>query len=194
MSDGEKDALTIVFSMGNFSKEEIKEISDAFSDVAPIQQRFYARDSAEVLPAILIFSLGLVLGSIAGGFFEAIGSDIYQKAKKKAVDSLKGKERPTLVFEMSYKDVKISISTTTNDEGTLNHVFDTINKAKDLAVSELDKKETPEMTEIALGFDKDWKLIEGTNWKPMGKPKVIKFYEYNKETGKWELTRDWSDN
>jgi hypothetical protein len=193
MSDAEKDALTIVFSTGNFSKEEIKEISDAFSDVAPIQQRFYARDSAEVLPAVLIFSLGFALGGIAEGFFRAIGSEIYQKAKKKVIDSLKGKEKPTLVFEMSYKGVKISISTTTNDEGTLNHVFDTIYKAKDLAVSELDKKETPEMTEIALDFDQDWKLTEGTNWKPMGKPKVIKFYEYNKETGKWELTRDRSD-
>jgi hypothetical protein len=193
MSDGEKDALTIVFSMGNFSKEEIKEISAAFSDIAPIQQRFYIRMSAEVLPAVLIFSLGFVLGGIAEGFFRAVGADIYQKAKKKVVDSLKGKEKPTLRFEMFYKDVKISVSATTNDEDTLNKVFDTINKAKDLAVSELDKKETPEMTEIALGFDKDWKLVEGMNWKPMDKPRVVKFYKYNEETGKWELTRDWSD-
>jgi hypothetical protein len=84
MSDGEKDTLTIVFSEGNFSEEEIKEISDAFSDVSPIQQRYYVRMSAEVLPAVLIFSLGFVLGNIAKGFFEAIGSDMYQKAKKKS--------------------------------------------------------------------------------------------------------------
>jgi hypothetical protein len=94
---------------------------------------------------------------------------------------------------MVYKDVKISISATTSDEDTLNKVFDTINKAKDLAVSELEKKETPEMTEIALEFDKDWKSVEGTNWKPMDKPRVIKYYEYNKETGKWELKRDYSN-
>jgi hypothetical protein len=194
MSDGEKDALTIVFSMGNFSKEEIKEISDAFSDVAPIQQRFYVRMSAEVLPAILIFSLGFALGGIAEGFFRAIGSDIYQKAKKKVVDSLKRKEKPTLQFEMFYKDVKISISATTNDEDTLNKVFDTIKKARDLAVSELDKEKTPKMTEITLVFDKNWKLVEGMNWKPMDKPRIVKFYEYNKETGEWELTRDWSDS
>jgi hypothetical protein len=49
------------------------------------------------------------------------------------------------------------------------------------------------MTEIALGFDKDWKLVEGMNWKPMDKPRVVRFYKYNEKTGKWELTRDWSD-
>lgn len=136
--------------------------------------------------------MGFVLGSIAEGFFRAIGSDIYQKAKKKAVDSLKGKEKPTLRFEMLYEGVKIAISATTSDEDTLNRVFDTISKAKDLAVSELEKKETPEMTDIALDFDKDWKLVEGMNWRPMDKPRVVKFYEYNKETGEWKLTRDWS--
>ena len=59
---------------------------------------------------------------------------------------------------------------------------------------EIEKKETPEMTEIVLGFEKDWKLVEGMNWRPMDNPRVRKFYEYNKETEKWELKRNWSSN
>ncbi len=192
-NDEEKEALVIVFSDNDFSGEEITQISDAFSAIVPIQQRCHMTLSAKAMPAVLKFSLGAVVGNIAEGFFGAIGSDSYQKAKKIAIDSLKIKETPTLRFEMLYKDVKISMCVTTDDESILSKAFDTIGKAKDLAISELDKKETPQMTEISLGFDKDWKFADGANWRPMNRPRVVKFYQYNGETGKWELTRDWKE-
>ncbi|MCW4047804.1 MAG: hypothetical protein NWE99_09665 [Candidatus Bathyarchaeota archaeon] len=55
------------------------------------------------------------------------------------------------------------------------------------------KKETPEMTEIHLGYDGSWKLIDGQNINYTATPKIVKFYKYSQETGKWELTHDLSD-
>lgn len=117
----------------------------------------------------------------------------YQKAKQKVISILKNKEKPTLKFEMSYKNTKISIESVTNDEQELNKVFDTIDKARDLAINELERKETPEMTNVTIIYNGDWMLDSGMNWKPLDKPRVIKFYEYDKKTGKWKKTRDWSE-
>jgi hypothetical protein len=136
--------------------------------------------------------LDFVAGSIADGFFKAMGSDLYKKAKEKTINAIKNKEKPTVIFEMKYKETEISIRATTNDERTLEKVFDTINEAKEIAVSEIDKEETPKMTKLEMVFDGDWQLNGGTNWQPVGKPRTVKFYEFNKKTGKWELTRDWS--
>ena len=144
--------------------------------------------TAEILPAVLIFSIGFVLGSIGQGFFKAMGSDLYRIAKKKVIRILRSKQSPTLIFEMSHKGTKISIVSKTNDEKILNDVFDTIDKAVDIAINELDKKETPEMTKMKIHYDNGWILNSGENWKP---PKVVKFYEYDKKTSKWKLTRDW---
>jgi hypothetical protein len=185
------DKLEIAFST-NFSKEEVTEVTETFSEILPVDQRLYIRMSAEVLPAVLIFALGFVAGSIADGFFKAMGSDLYKKAKEKTINAIKNKEKPTVIFEMKYKETEISIRATTNDERTLEKVFDTINEAKEIAVSEIDKEETPKMTKLEMVFDGDWQLNGGTNWQPVGKPRTVKFYEFNKKTGKWELTRDWS--
>jgi len=140
-----------------------------------------------ILPAVLILIL------IGDSFFQAIGSDLYQKAKEKVVKAFKKKEKPTLEFRVKYKNTEISIGTTINDEKILQKVFDTIDKARELAVCEIDKKETPEMTDINLGYDEGWKLIDGQNLNYNSTPKVVKFYKYNKETGKWELTQDLSN-
>ena len=43
-----------------------------------------ARLSADVLPPVLTFTLGFISGAIATGFFKALGSDLYEKAKQSA--------------------------------------------------------------------------------------------------------------
>ena len=181
------EALRIVFSQGNFNSDEIEEITESFSKIVPVEQLYYARDSAEILPAVLIFSIGFVSGSIAQGFFKAVGSDLYRIAKEKVIRRLKNKQNPTFILKMSYRDTKISIASRTNDERELNQIFDTLDKARDIAINELDKKETPEMTEMTIYYDERWILDSGLNWKP------LKVYKYNKKTGKWELTDDKSE-
>jgi len=193
MSNSGKEVLEISFSYNDFTEEEVKEITGAFSEIVKTEPRYYMRLSAEVLPAVLIFSLGFVLGNIAQGFFKSMGSDLYQKAKEKVIRTLKDKKDPTLKFEMSYKGTKITISSQTKDEQELSKIFDTIDKARDIAIDELDNKDTPEMTELRICYDGNWVLDSGVNWKPLGKPRVIKFYEYDKTTGKWKLTEDWSN-
>lgn len=187
---GKKDeVMKITFSQGNFDSGEIEKITESFSKIVPVERRYYIRETVGILPAVLIFSIGFVLGSIAQGFFKAMGSDLYRIAKDKVIKILKNKKVPSLIFEMFYKGTKISIICRTKDERTLNEVFNTIDKARDIAIKELDRKETPEMTEMMIHYDESWILDSGQNWKA---PKVIKFYKYNKKTGKWKLTRDWS--
>ena len=190
VSSKEKEALKIVFSQGNFNSDEIEEITESFSKIVPVEQWYRVRMSAEILPAVLIFSIGFIVGSIGRGFFEAIGSDLYRKAKEKAIGILKNKESPTLKFEMLYGGTKISITCQTRDERELNEVFDTVDKARDIAINELDKEETPEINELMIYYDQGWTLDAGRCWKP---PRVIKFYRFDKKTGKWELTDDWSE-
>ena len=190
ISTEKEEELEIVFDDRNFKPQEISEITEAFSKISPTKQLYFVRMSAvEVLPAVLIVSLGLAFGHIAKSFFQAMGSDIYQKIKEKVLHTLKSKDSPTLTFKMSYKDTEISITSKTDDEEKLNTVFDTIDKARDIAIKDLDKKSTPKMTEVVVLYDDGWKLDSGRNWNP---PKAVKFYVYNEKTGKWELTRDWS--
>lgn len=177
------DTLEIVFSQG-FDSNDTEEIIEAFSKFVPAGKRYYVTDSVETVVALFIV---FMLGSIADGFFRAIGSDLYKKAKEKVIEKLKNNQNPTLKFEMSYKDTKVSVICQTNDEGILNKVFDTIDKARDIAIRELDKKETPEMTEMRVYYDKEWFLDSGENWKPS---KITEFYKYNRKTGKWELIRE----
>lgn len=189
MTNKRDETLKLTFSVGNFNSNEIEEITESFSKIVPVERRYYAQESAGILPAVLIFSIGFVLGSIGRGFFRAMGSDLYRKAKEKTIAIVKKKKSPSIIFKMSYKGTETSVICQTNDDRILNEVFDTIDKARDIAINELDKKETPEMNEMTIQYDKEWIFDSGRNWKP---PKVIKLYRYNRKTGKWELTNDWS--
>lgn len=183
------EALTITFSHGNFSSHEIKEIKESYAKIMPVKHLYFVRMTAEILPAVLIFSIGFVLGTIAEGFFKAMGSDLYRIAKEKVIRILQNKKSPSLIFRMSYKGTKISVTCQTKHERELNKVFDTIGKARDIAIKEIDKKEVPEMNEMTIKYDNGWILDSGKYWKP---PKDVKFYTYNKKTGKWELVREWA--
>jgi hypothetical protein len=183
------ERLTVTFSQGNFTSEETKEVIESLSAICPVEQCGLFRGEMGELPAVLILSIGFVGGAIATAFFSAMGSDLYQTAKEKIMATLGEKKNPTLKFEMAYGDTKISVVTETADSEKLNRVFDTIDKARDLAVNELNKKETPELTEMTIRCNTDWTLESGQNWKP---PTIIMLYKYNGETGQWELTQDWS--
>ena len=151
-------ALRIVFSQGNFNSDEIEEIIESFSKIVPVKQLYYAQDTVEILPTVLIFSIGFAFGSIGQGFFEAIGSDLYRIAKEKVIHIIKNKKSPTIIFKLTYKNTQISIISRTNDKKELNRVFDTIDKARDIAIRELDKKLTLKMTNILVLYDDGWKL------------------------------------
>lgn len=180
------ETLKIVFSKG-FSSVETEEIAEAFSKIMPVEKRYYVTETVETVAVVLII---FILGMISQGFFKAIGSDLYRTAKEKVIKKLKNSKNPTLIFEMSYKGTKISITSRTNDERQLNNIFDTIDKSGEIAMRELDKRETPEMNEMTIHYDEGWIVVSGRNWKP---PEVIKFYKYNKKNGRWELTDDWSN-
>jgi hypothetical protein len=164
-------------------------ISSDIPSVVPTPITTVFMFGGEVLPAAIVFVMGLALGGIADGFFKAVGTDAYKKAKESVINILKKEteKKPTLSFEMKYKNTNISISTKTNDEDTLNKVFDTIEKARDLAISELDKEKTPDMTELTIVFDNDWYPYLGKR-KHGGLfiPLLDKSYKYNKETKKWK--------
>jgi hypothetical protein len=94
---------------------------------------------------------------------------------------------------MNFKDVEIKINCSSKDETTIRKVFDTIDKARDLAIREIDNPETPELTELDIIYDGEkWSLHEARDWRPMAKPRVIKLYVYDKENKKWDIISDWS--
>jgi len=183
------ERLTVTFSQGNFTPEETKEIVECLSALASVEERTFFRMSAGELPAVLTISIGFVSGAVATAFFSSMGSDLYRIAKEKIISTLGKKRSPTLKFEMTLDGTKILVMTETSDSEKLGRVFDTIDKARDLAINELNKEETPEMTEMTIRYDTDWTFDSGRNWKP---PEVIMLYKYNGETGQWELTSDWS--
>lgn len=182
------EALRISFSRRNFDSDEIEEITKCFSKIVPVEHSLYVRKvmSDAILPPLVIFFIGFALGGVAEVFFKAMGSDLYRKAKKKVIQRLKKKENATLKFVMSYKDTKILVESQTNDERELNEIFDTINKARDIAVKELDRKGSPEMNIMLIHYDNGWVLDSGHYLKG---PHPI-FYKYNKKTGKWESTEE----
>jgi len=188
MKNDEKSKMEIVYSHQNFSMDERSQITNAFSEIIPVEEKTYMRLSAELLPAVLTFYLGFVSGAIAIGFFSALGSDLYKKAKDILIKILRDKRDPLLVFEMEYSGTKIKIESRTKDELELNKVFDTIDKARDLAIKEFDKKGRPKMTDFLIFYDDGWKLHSGQNWDP---PKNVAFYSYNEEKNIWELAGAW---
>ena len=79
---------------------------------------------------------------IAEEFLRSIGSDVYNIAKKKIINILSKKKNPKLVFQFKseYKGTEIVIKAQTNDKEELSLVFDTIDKAREIAMGELEKK------------------------------------------------------
>jgi len=181
--------MEIIYS-GDFSIDERSKISNAFSKIVPIEESVRVRLSAVPLaePTVLILSLGFVFGAIATGFFSALGSDLYKKAKEVVIKILSKKRDPRLVFEMEYKGTKIRLESRTSDEEELSKIFDTIGKARDLAIKSLDSEKTPKMTNLLISYDDGWKLHSGKNWNP---PQNVAFYSYNEEKKVWELTGTW---
>lgn len=160
MSSKKDETIKIIFSQG-FNSDEIEEITESFSKIVPVKEYRFATDSVEtVATVVIIFMLGFITRDITQGFFNAIGSELYKIAKEKIIRIFKIKQNPRLIFEMSYKGTKILVECQTNDERELSEVFDTIDKARDIAIRELDKKETPE---LRIYYDNGWILDSEEN-------------------------------
>lgn len=180
--------LQVTFSIHDFSDEEITEITDALSRIEPIEEpRFYLRASAETLPELLIIALGFIGGSIAGAFFGGIGTDAYNKLKEAVKKALRNKKDPKIMFEMNYKGVEIHIDSNSKDETTIERVFDTIDKAKDIAINEIDNPASPKLTKLFIIYDENgWHLHEALDYKTEHFPII---YVYDIKGKKWERLR-----
>ena len=132
--------LRIAFSQ-DFSYGETKEITESFSKILPTIYHRIATHSAETveMTSLIIFC---IIMPIAEEFLRSIGSDVYNIAKKKIINILSKKKNPKLVFQFKseYKGTEIVIKAQTNDKEELSLVFDTIDKAREIAMGELEKK------------------------------------------------------
>ena len=148
--------LRIVFSQ-DFSSDETKEITEAFSKILPTIKSRVATASAQPVEAATVVIIFCILKPIAEGFLRSIGSDLYNIAKEKIIKILNKKKKPTLVFQFksAYKGTEIVIKAQTNDKEELRKVFDTIDKAREIAMRERDKKDAPIVT---VNFDNGWSL------------------------------------
>ena len=185
MSNLKKNYLGIVYAYDAFSEEERKEINEIASKIVPVKDAYLMHLSAEQMAGILVIALGLATSSIAIGFFEALGSDIYNSLKDKISKILSKKDKPTIKFTMKYNDTLINISSSSNDENEIKIVFDTIDKAKDLAINVLNNNKTPKMTEINIIYNNGWFINYGQNWNP---PEKIAYFEYDIHNNEWKLT------
>ena len=147
--------LRIAFSQ-DFSSGETKEITESFSKILPTIYNRIVTDSAETVEktAVIIFC---IIMPIAEEFLRSIGSDLYNKAKKKIINILDKKKNPKLVFQFksAYKGTEFVIKAQTTDKEKLNKIFDTIHKAWEMAMKERDKKEAYMVT---VNYDEDWTL------------------------------------
>lgn len=146
--------LRIAFSQ-DFSSDETKEITESFSKILPTIENRIATDSEEILvKTVIVF---VILHPIVEEFLKSIGSDLYNKAKEKIIKILNKKKNPTLAFQFrsAYKGTDIVIKAQTNDKEELSKIFDTIDKAREIAMRERDKKEAYIIT---VNYDNDWTL------------------------------------
>jgi transcriptional antiterminator len=158
--------LHMCFSNG-FSSEEITSITEAFGKIVPTKRVHYAQDSyfpiseselsLIVQNPVVIFLIGFAIGSIAEGFFKAIGSDLYKEAKEKLKKAFKDKPEPKIGFIMFHNEVRIEISAEPKNEKELNAVFDTINEARKMAISEIDSSQA-QVNMITVRYEGYWNL------------------------------------
>lgn len=146
MKTNEKSEMQISYSNKDFSVNERSQITNAFSKIVPVKETPYIRKVYGVLPEVIVFSLGFISGAVATGFFNALGSDLYRKAKEAVIKVIRGKRHPRLEFKMKYKGTEIQIETSTTDKVELNIIFDTINEPREVVIKTIDDKETPKMT------------------------------------------------
>jgi len=151
------------------------------------------RECVGDLPAVLFIALGYVAGSIATGFFGAIGTDAYNKAKEKLKSILKTKTDPTIRFSMNYKNVEINISCNAPDEKAIEKIFDTIIAARDLAIQAIDDDDSPTITELNIDYEKQqFTLSSAQNQQLKVNPMLFQSYTYDKVNKKWTLVSDYS--
>lgn len=128
----EKLGIILSHGEGQFAPEEAIEIAEAFSKIEPVELGAYIRESAEVLPQLLIIALSFVGGAVASGFFGSIGTDAYNKAKDAVKKAFKSKPNLNISFEMKTDETEINIWSQAKDEKTIDKIFDTIDKAKEV--------------------------------------------------------------
>jgi hypothetical protein len=187
------EKLEILFSHGEgqFTPEELIEITEAFSKIEPVDQRLLIRETAEVLPQWVIFVLGYIGGEVSSGFFSSIGTDLYNKAKETVKKAFKSKTELNIGFELHTKDTEIKIQSQPKNEATIDKIFDTIDEAKEVAIAELEKADTPKLTELVIDAETHTPK-EGMNKNLKDTPKKFILYEYDEQTGKWTVYRDYS--
>jgi hypothetical protein len=95
---------------------------------------------------------------------KAVGSDIYNKAKKKIISVLERKQNPTIIFQFksAHKSTDIVIRTRPNDKEEINTIFDTIDKARELAIRQLVKNEVM----VSVNYDNGW-ILDSETEKPV---------------------------
>jgi len=165
--------LRIVFSQ-DFTSDETEQIVESFSKILPTKESRMAVDSAEavaVATAVIVF---LIFEPIAEGFLKSIGSDLYNKAKEKIIKILDRKKNPTILFQFksAHKGTDIVIKAQTNAKEELNIIFDTIDKARELAIRDLVTKELM----VTVNYDEGWTLESETE-NQVRTEKVGKFKE-----------------
>lgn len=157
--------LNVYFS-DNFSSEEIANITEAFGKIVPVKRVHYAKDSFAVTESplslivenpVIIFIIGYAMGAIAEGFFKAIGSDLYQKAKEKLKKTLKNKPKPKIGFKMLYNKLWIEISAEPKNEKELDAIFDTINDARKMAINAINNSQG-QVNGIIIKYEGYWNL------------------------------------
>lgn len=156
-----EEKVRIYFS-SDFNKNEVAEITNAFNKIAPTrgisnaQIRMDSVDANAVIEtAFLMFAIfaGTEIGK---GFFSSIGTDL----KEKLVKTLSNKKKPSVSFEIFYKHTRITINAKPDNVEEWKRVFDTINKAGELAMNEIEKDNRTQFVFVNYDVSVDgyWKI------------------------------------
>ena len=134
----DKEQIQIRFSEG-FNENEVAEITEAFNKIAPTKGISNVRIGLDSVDSQIIQTAFLVIifigGAISAGFFASLGTDLYEKMKK----ALKTKKKPLLKFEMHYKNIRIDINAKPESEEEWNRIFESIGRAEEIALNEIEK-------------------------------------------------------
>jgi hypothetical protein len=187
------NSLRIRYS-STFDISETEEITQALSKICPVEESYlFVKSESTVAQTLVVIVLGYIGCSVADSFFQAMGSDIYKLVKDKIKKVFKDKENPTIKFEMSYKKTEISIESHDKEGRILDGVFDTIDKARDIAIHQLNKETTPSLTKITITHNNDgWQPTSGQQFEPKNYP-YPKYFKFNQVTGKWEIEKEFAD-
>ena len=180
-----KYEIHISFNAVGFSAEDVQEFEKEIANIPSCQcvrSPHFSPISEDVFFIVIVSGL---LGGIAGGFLQAIGTDIWNALKEK-LRKFFSKRKGHIYLDLQFDDCRISINMTSRQGNILFDVMDSVDKITADIQKAIEQDKIPSDAYYLKGVrfskkDNIWLVTLATD------EKVTKDYKLAMKTGEWEV-------